>query len=131
MKPWAFAIKDSNGNVIGRACPCKAPREGVATTQFNPATGLRTLVYGPATWEAHLKAHSWTLEESYLTVVNVTLKDDKVKVTLLHNNNPEWNQVIEVPFSLKWNDAVRDLLFQLNKKNGCEVFINNFSSMIV
>jgi hypothetical protein len=131
MSAKAFVIKDSNGKVIGRCIPRKDSSKGVATTFFKLPEGLLVRTYGHEEWKLKQTNNSWTTETSYLTVVNVTLKDGMVKVTLLHNLNAEWNQIIEVPFTEHWRNALTIRLFEMNQKFGCETHIQNFADLCV
>lgn len=126
----AFVIFDSNGCPLGRAIPRREVDKGYAVTfRINEKTEVR--VYGPAEFDMKRTNNSWTLGESYLTVSRVSLDKGVVSVVLMHNSNPSWNQIVNVPFNEDWQKAVTAELVRLNKLYGSETHISNYRDLVV
>jgi len=127
----AFTILDSSGKPIGRGLPRKDPSKGFAAT-FTVDNQLVVRTWGPLELANKIAVNGWTTAPSYLTVTRVVSNPDgTVSVTLMHNTNAAWNQLITVPFGEDWKKAVTWRLIELNNSSGSETHIANFSDLTI
>ncbi len=129
-----------DGKIVGRLV--RKPREGRTVYTYlvneNGVERVRTMVFGPLEEPQFLASLGGTVEEkpSFLLATSWAVDNHGVKINLVHNCNPQWNQVLVCPMAdHMWKvDPVTGLTAQLIRKsaaNNCEFWVANWGKIRV
>ena len=129
-----------DGKIVGRLV--RKPREGRTIYTYllsdNGQERVRTMVFGPLEEPQFLASLGGNVEEkpSFLLATAWAVENQGVKITLVHNCNSAWNQIMVCPrgdHNCK-TDPRTGLTAQLIQKsaaNNCEFWVANWGKIRV